>query len=68
MVEKSSKMQNSAGVNKVSTSQAPLEFSGHKNLRQILTLSLLSGRQVIIKNIRASHSNPGLLQYEINLL
>ena len=54
--------------NKVSSTQAPLEFSGHKYLRQILTLSLLSGRQVIIKNIRASHSNPGMLEYEVNLL
>ena len=56
------------GANKVSTSQAPLEFSGHKNLRQVLTLSLLSGRQIIVKNIRANHSNPGLLPYEVNLL
>ena len=56
------------GQNRVSSTQAPLEFSGHKYLRQILTLSLLSGRQVIVKNIRANHSNPGLHPYEVNLL
>ena len=33
-----------------------------------MTLSLLSGRQVIIKNIRAKHVNPGLLPFEVNLL
>lgn len=48
--------------------QAPLEFSGHQYLRQILTLSVLSTRQVIIKNIRSDAINPGLTNYEINLL
>ena len=52
----------------MSSTQVPLEFSGHKHLRQLLTLSLLSGRQIIVKNIRANHSNPGLLPYEVNLL
>jgi RNA 3'-terminal phosphate cyclase-like protein len=54
--------------NKVSSTQTPLEFSGHKHLRQLLTLSMLSGRQIIVKNIRANHTNPGLLPYEVNLL
>ena len=54
--------------NKVSSTQAPLEFSGHKHFRQLLTLSMLSGRQIIVKNIRANHTNPGLLPYEVNLL
>jgi len=31
-------------------------------------LSLLSGRQVIIKEIRSDATNPGLLAYEIDLL
>lgn len=61
-------MVDRAAGNKVSSTQTPLEFSGHKHLRQLLTLSLLSGRQIIVKNIRAHHSNPGLLPYEINLL
>ena len=37
-------------------------------MRQVLTLSLLSGRQIIVKNIRSSHTNPGLLPYEVNLI
>jgi len=48
--------------------QAPLEFHGHTYLRQILLLSLLSGRHVIIKQIRSDATNPGLLPYEIDLL
>lgn len=53
---------------RTSTAQAPLEFAGHAYLRQILVLSLLSGRQVIIKDIRSEETNPGLLPYEVNLL
>ena len=69
MVEAKRKVRDGlGGENKVSTTQAPLEFTGHKHLRQVLTLSLLSGRQVIVKNIRSNHSNPGLLPYEVNLL
>ena len=48
--------------------QSALEFQGHQYLRQVVTLSLLSGRQVIIKNIRAEESNPGLRSYEVDLL
>ena len=33
-----------------------------------MLLSLLSGRQVIIKDIRSEATNPGLLPYEIDLL
>ena len=55
-------------MNKVSSTQAPLEFHGHQYIRQILTLSMLSGRQVIIKSIRSQHTNPGLTPYEINLV
>jgi len=45
-----------------------LEFFGHAYLRQLLLLSLLSGRQVIIKEIRSEETNPGLTDYEIDLL
>ena len=52
----------------MSLQQAPLEFFGHQYLRQILVLSILSHRQVIIKNIRSSEQNPGLTDFEMNLL
>ena len=52
----------------MSSTQKPLEFTGHTYLRQILTLSLLSGRQIIVKNIRADEDSPGLRPHEINLL
>lgn len=52
----------------ISSRQAPLEFSGHRYLRQLLLLSLLSGRQIIIKGIRAEAVSPGLAPEEINLL
>ena len=45
-----------------------MEFEGHQCLRQIITLSVLSGRQVIIKGIRSDDENPGLLDHEIDLL
>ena len=45
-----------------------LEFSGHHNLRQIITLSILSGKKVIIKDIRSEEENPGLKDYEVDLL
>jgi RNA 3'-terminal phosphate cyclase-like protein len=45
-----------------------LEFHGHQYLRQWLVLSILSGRQIIIKNIRSSEENPGLRDYEMSLL
>ena len=45
-----------------------MEFFGHAYLRQLLLLSLLSGRQVIIKEIRSEETNPGLTDYEIDLL
>jgi RNA 3'-terminal phosphate cyclase-like protein len=33
-----------------------------------LLLSLLSGRQIIVKGIRSDATNPGLAEYEIDLL
>ena len=48
--------------------QSPLEFVGHENLRQVIMLSMLSSRQVIIKNIRQDDIDPGLKPYEVNLL
>ena len=55
-------------MNRLSSTQAPLEFQGHKYLRQILLLSMLSCRQVIIKSIRSKHINPGLTEYEVNMI
>jgi RNA 3'-terminal phosphate cyclase-like protein len=45
-----------------------LEFFGHNNFRQVVTLSVLSGRQIIIKEIRSQDVNPGLRDYEVDLL
>jgi RNA 3'-terminal phosphate cyclase-like protein len=45
-----------------------LEFHGHQYLRQQLVLSILSGRQIIVKNIRSTDENPGLKDYEMSLL
>jgi RNA 3'-terminal phosphate cyclase-like protein len=45
-----------------------LDFSGHLYLRQHLLLSLLSQRQVIIKDIRSDDENPGLSDFEMSLL
>jgi RNA 3'-terminal phosphate cyclase-like protein len=51
-----------------SIKRVPLEFNGHAYLRQHILLSILSQRQIIVKNIRSEEENPGLLQYEISLL
>ena len=53
---------------RTSQAQTPLEFFGHANLRQVLTLSLLSQRQVIVKDIRSDETNPGLRPFEMSLL
>ena len=53
---------------RVNQAQEPLEFHGHAYFRQIILLSLLSGRQVIIKSIRSGEINPGMLPYEVDLL
>ena len=45
-----------------------MEFHGHQYLRQQLVLSLLSGRQIIVKDIRSQDENPGLSDYEMSLL
>ena len=49
-------------------SQPPIEYHGHEYLRQWLLLSLLSCRQIIIKDIRAEDENPGLRPHELSLL
>jgi RNA 3'-terminal phosphate cyclase-like protein len=45
-----------------------LEFEGSNFLRQRLVLSLLSSRPIRIQNIRAKAQNPGLQDFEANLL
>ncbi|PFH54186.1 hypothetical protein AMATHDRAFT_72706 [Amanita thiersii Skay4041] len=45
-----------------------VKFSGHQHLRSRLVLSILSGKPVRIDNIRSHDKNPGLRDYEINLL
>ncbi|KAJ3123521.1 hypothetical protein HK101_006334, partial [Irineochytrium annulatum] len=46
-----------------------LRFEGHKQLRQRLLLSTLSGRPIRIDKIRSDDDeNPGLADYEISLL
>jgi RNA 3'-terminal phosphate cyclase-like protein len=45
-----------------------LRFHGHHNLRSRLTLSLLTGRPLVITGIRAKSSSPGLRDYEAGFL
>ena len=45
-----------------------LEFHGHHCLRQVVILSMLSGKQIIVKGIRSEEDNPGLKDYEVDLL
>lgn len=45
-----------------------LEFHGHQSLRQVVMLSMLSGKSAIVKGIRAEDENPGLRSYEVDLL
>uniref|UniRef100_H2XT24 RNA 3'-terminal phosphate cyclase-like protein n=2 Tax=Ciona intestinalis TaxID=7719 RepID=H2XT24_CIOIN len=45
-----------------------LEYEGSNFLRQRLILSTLSGKPVKIKKIRSSDENPGLHEFEANLL
>lgn len=45
-----------------------LTYKGSSFLRQRLLLSVLSGKAVHIINIRANHDEPGLAEYEVNLI
>ncbi|EIW68216.1 hypothetical protein TREMEDRAFT_32298 [Tremella mesenterica DSM 1558] len=45
-----------------------LRFTSHRHLRQRLLLSLLSGKSIIISQIRPDDIHVGLRDYEINLL
>ncbi|KAI9216272.1 RNA-3'-phosphate cyclase [Blastocladiella britannica] len=46
----------------------PLRLSGHLHLAHRLVLSLLSGRPLSITSIRPDADDPGLLDYEVQLL
>ncbi|KAJ4322023.1 hypothetical protein N0V94_002602 [Neodidymelliopsis sp. IMI 364377] len=48
--------------------QAPLNFTGHRNLISRLLLATLTGRPVRISQIRSSSTNPGLTRYETNFV
>ncbi|XP_050685071.1 probable RNA 3'-terminal phosphate cyclase-like protein [Leptidea sinapis] len=43
-------------------------YKGSNFLRQRLLLSTLSGRSVRIEDIRSTHDDPGLREYEVNLI
>ena len=45
-----------------------VRFSGHKHLRQRITLAVLSGRSVRIDSIRSEDVHVGLRDYEISFL
>lgn len=45
-----------------------LRFSGHRNLRPRLVLSLLSGRPMLVTGIRSKSTSPGLRDYEAGFL
>ncbi|KAL4713198.1 hypothetical protein ACJJTC_002944 [Scirpophaga incertulas] len=45
-----------------------LAYKGSNFFRQRLLLSTLSGRAVKIEDIRSSHDDPGLREYEVNLI
>ena len=45
-----------------------VEVIGDSNFKQYLILSLISQRQVIFKDIQSSSVNPGLTNYQQNLL
>eukprot|EP00392_Amoebophrya_sp_AT5.2_P004687 g4695.t1 len=47
---------------------ATLHYTGANHFRQRLVLSTLSGRSVLIKQIRAEERKPGLRDYESNFL
>lgn len=45
-----------------------LVYKGSNFFRQRLLLSTLSGRAIRIEDIRSSHDDPGLREYEVNLI
>lgn len=45
-----------------------LRFTGHRNFRTRLILSLLSGRPIVISGIRAKSTSPGIKDYEAGFL
>lgn len=45
-----------------------LVYKGSNFFRQRLLLSTLSGRAIRIEEIRSSHDDPGLQEYEVNLI
>lgn len=45
-----------------------LVYKGSNFFRQRLLLSTLSGRAMRIEEIRSSHDDPGLREYEVNLI
>lgn len=54
--------------NEMATSSNILQYEGCNFLRQRLLLSTLSGRPIKISNIRYKDDNPGLRDFEVNLL
>lgn len=47
---------------------APIQYEGSNCLRQRLILATLTGRPIVISKIRLSGDEPGLAEYEFNLL
>lgn len=45
-----------------------LYYKGSNFFRQRLLLSTLSGRVIKIEDIRSTHDDPGLREYEVNLI
>lgn len=45
-----------------------LVYKGSNFFRQRLLLSTLSGRTIKIEEIRSNHDDPGLREYEVNLI
>jgi RNA 3'-terminal phosphate cyclase-like protein len=45
-----------------------LVYKGSNFIRQRLLLSTLSGRTIKIQDIRSTHDDPGLREYEVNLI
>lgn len=45
-----------------------LVYKGSNFFRQRLLLATLSGRAIKIEDIRSSHDDPGLREYEVNLI
>lgn len=45
-----------------------LKYKGSNYFRQRLLLSTLSGRAIKIEDIRSTHDDPGLREYEVNLI